>query len=161
MRRFALVATVIALIIATKLARAETNSVSTGQSLPAAVLNTNFMSAAEAERAVRQRLESEHSGGGTNQVRTTLICRHCPLAEYPYEARKRREEGYVIIRAYVGEDGKIASAKISKSSGHTRLDEAALRAVKKWELAPKMTNGVPVATAVDVPMRFDMEVPKK
>ena len=51
--------------------------------------------------------------------------------EYPVFSRKRREEGKVSIIITI-EAGHVVRADIERGSGHSRLDEAALRAVRTW-----------------------------
>ena len=46
----------------------------------------------------------------------------------------------------VSEDGKVTEAKVDKSSGFERLDEAALKeALNRWRLMPGTINGKPQA----------------
>lgn len=52
--------------------------------------------------------------------------------EYPLFSRKRREEGTVVIIARVT-DGSVTEAELESSSGHSRLDESAMRAVMGWK----------------------------
>lgn len=52
--------------------------------------------------------------------------------EYPLFSRKRREEGTAVVIARV-ENGSVTSAGLERSSGHARLDDSALRAVKGWK----------------------------
>lgn len=53
------------------------------------------------------------------------------IPEYPLFSRKRREEGTSVIIAKV-ENGSVVAALVESSSGHGRLDESALRAIKGW-----------------------------
>jgi protein TonB len=68
-----------------------------------------------------------------------------------------RQEGMVVFRALIGTDGKIQGIVISQSSGHTLLDQSAIRVVRKWEIEPKRVAGIPVTTTVDIPVQFQME----
>jgi protein TonB len=52
-------------------------------------------------------------------------------AHYPKAAQATRPEGQVIIQFSVAADGRIASRRILKSSGHAVLDEAALATVDR------------------------------
>ncbi len=66
--------------------------------------------------------------------------------EYPPTSRRLGEEGSVVLQVYVGTDGKVADGKIQTSSGHKRLDEAALRhALRAWRFTPGTEDGKPVA----------------
>ncbi len=66
---------------------------------------------------------------------------------YPSQSRRLGEEGTVVLDVTVGTDGRVQHIAIHSSSGHDRLDQAALRAVRKWRWQPLIRNGV--ATAVN------------
>jgi protein TonB len=66
--------------------------------------------------------------------------------EYPPSSRRAGEAGTVVLDIYVLENGRVGDAKVRTSSGFPRLDEAALREVKRsWRLTPGTENGKPVA----------------
>jgi periplasmic protein TonB len=66
--------------------------------------------------------------------------------EYPPSSRRAGEAGTVILQIYVLDTGRVGDAKVMTSSGYPRLDEAALREVKRsWRLTPGTENGKPVA----------------
>nr|WP_246427285.1 energy transducer TonB [Sphingopyxis panaciterrulae] len=72
---------------------------------------------------------------------------------YPRESRRHREEGTVVLALTLDVDGSVASISVAQSSGFQRLDEAALRAVRKWRWAPTMRSGqaVKVKGLVEIP----------
>ena len=49
---------------------------------------------------------------------------------YPDEARRQKLEGQLILTVALSPDGNIINVKISKSSGHKVLDDAARRIVE-------------------------------
>jgi len=53
------------------------------------------------------------------------------LKHYPHVARANRWEGRVVLRAVIGEDGQLVELKVSESSGHSILDEAAMDVLKQ------------------------------
>jgi len=66
--------------------------------------------------------------------------------EYPPSSRRAGEAGTVVLDIYVLENGRVGDAKVRTSSGFPKLDEAALREVKRsWRLEPGTENGKPVA----------------
>ena len=66
--------------------------------------------------------------------------------EYPPSSRRAGEAGTVILEVYVLENGRVGDARVKTSSGFPRLDEAAVREVKRsWRLVPGTENGKPVA----------------
>jgi protein TonB len=75
---------------------------------------------------------------------------------YPEAARRRGEQGRVMLRVSVSTDGLPTDVEIARSSGHHTLDEAAVSAVKRWRFVPASQGGRPVAGVADVPVRFQL-----
>ncbi len=75
---------------------------------------------------------------------------------YPRLARRLGYEGVVLIDVQVGCSGRCLSAEISKSSGHSVLDKAALEAVKNWKFNPARKAGTPVIGCLRIPIRFSL-----
>jgi TonB family protein len=71
---------------------------------------------------------------------------------YPAMAQSARAAGVVTIEATIGPDGKVIDATVVRSI--PLLDQAALDAVRQWEYAPTLLNGVPVAVLVTVTITF-------
>lgn len=74
--------------------------------------------------------------------------------EYPAAAVRRGQTGTVHLRIHVGADGRVARVELRRSSGHTLLDAAALRAAWSWTFDPATRDGVAVAGHRDVPIEF-------
>ena len=72
--------------------------------------------------------------------------------EYPALAKNAGVTGVVIIEATIGADGKVIDAKVLRSV--PLLDQAALDAVRQWEYAPTLLNGVPVPVVMTVTINF-------
>jgi protein TonB len=81
-----------------------------------------------------------------------------PELNYPPKAKRRREEGMVLVLVLVGADGLPKTARIYHSSGHPLLDDAALDAVFNALFRPQMENGVARAVRVIVPINFSLSV---
>jgi periplasmic protein TonB len=65
--------------------------------------------------------------------------------EYPPSSRRAGEHGTVILEVLVLENGRVGEARVKQTSGFPRLDEAAVREVKRsWRLVPGTENGKPV-----------------
>lgn len=80
-----------------------------------------------------------------------------PIPRYPETARENGWEGVVMLSVSVGAGGEALSVSISKSSGHSLLDAAAIDAVRRWRFAPARRAGVPVPGTATVPIRFRLE----
>ena len=79
-----------------------------------------------------------------------------PRPHYPAPSREQGEQGVVSLYIHVSAEGKTRSVALYKTSGHERLDKAAMEAVWRWRFVPARQNGHPVAGAVIVPIRFDL-----
>lgn len=80
-----------------------------------------------------------------------------PKPGYPPLSRRLGEQGVVLLNVLVGEGGEVQKLEVAKSSGSTRLDEAASRAVQSWHFAPGKRAGVLQAMWVKVPISFILE----
>lgn len=60
----------------------------------------------------------------------------------------------VVMRLAVDARGMLTRKKIEQSSGHARLDEAAMLATLPLRFAPYRFGGVPQAVTVLMPMHF-------
>ncbi|OGU15328.1 MAG: hypothetical protein A2475_16445 [Ignavibacteria bacterium RIFOXYC2_FULL_35_21] len=72
---------------------------------------------------------------------------------YPEMARRAGIEGKVIVRVYVGKDGKPVKTLI-ESSDNELLDNAAKIAIMKSVFTPAIQNGSPVSLWVSIPINF-------
>lgn len=74
----------------------------------------------------------------------SVICPERAAPHYPMLSKRMNEQGKVILRVELGEDGKVAHAMIKASSGFARLDAAALAVVRTWRCKPPVRNGAAV-----------------
>jgi protein TonB len=77
-----------------------------------------------------------------------------PPPPYPDEARRNKEEGLVVLRTQVDTQGLVSSVTVEQSSGFADLNQSALDTVKNWRFKPAQIAGIPIATSVDIPIRF-------
>jgi protein TonB len=80
-----------------------------------------------------------------------------PAPEYPFAARRAREQGQVRVRVLVDTQGRPQQPELLRSSGFARLDEAALAAVRATRFKPYMENGVAQTVRVVMPLDFELE----
>lgn len=80
-----------------------------------------------------------------------------PKPPYPALSRRLGEQGQVLVRVLVGVDGSAQKAEVKQSSGHDRLDQAALSAVLRWRYTPAKRAGVAEAMWFSVPINFVLE----
>ncbi len=80
-----------------------------------------------------------------------------PAPAYPAISRRLREEGRVLLLVRVTSQGLAEGVEVRQGSGYSRLDEAALAAVKQWRFVPARRGNVPVAASVLVPIDFRLQ----
>ncbi len=80
-----------------------------------------------------------------------------PAPRYPVESRRKGEEGAVVVQVSVSIAGQAQEIRVVKSSGYSRLDDAAVDAIRRWRFAPALQAGQPVAAWVEVRIPFVLE----
>lgn len=73
---------------------------------------------------------------------------------YPRRARRRGEEGDVVLSVAVAADGRVSHVSIVKSSGFIELDEAGVKAVTAARFAPARVGETPVESVVPLTISF-------
>lgn len=84
----------------------------------------------------------------------------CPARQppaYPPVSRRLGETGKVVLQVTLDEQGKVLNATVDRSSGFSRLDEAALTAVRNWRCTPAQRNGQAVSATALQPFNFVLE----
>ncbi|QJR15155.1 energy transducer TonB [Usitatibacter palustris] len=77
-----------------------------------------------------------------------------PAPSYPPASRRTREEGRVMLRVLVNAGGTVEAIEVQKTSGFSRLDEAAVAAVRRWRFHPARSGDLPVEGYAIVPVSF-------
>ncbi len=77
--------------------------------------------------------------------------------DYPQTARSQGWEGTVVLRIIVGTGGNVEKVAIQESSGFPELDESAAQSAQTWKFDPAKDGEDPISSAVDLPVRFDLE----
>ena len=88
-------------------------------------------------------------------VKPSSVSRKSP--KYPSSSRRAGHEGTTIITFVVGTSGRVTSARITKSSGHAALDQAAISAVRTWRFTPARSGlgqTVPYTYKQSIPFRL-------
>jgi periplasmic protein TonB len=80
-----------------------------------------------------------------------------PLPPYPRAARRRGLEGKLVLRVTVNAQGRPDVVKVLESSGHALLDDAAIRAVARWQFQPGRRGTAPVQASIDLPVVFRLK----
>jgi protein TonB len=69
-------------------------------------------------------------------------------------SRRLGESGRVIVRVLISANGRVREAHLYQSSGHDRLDNAALQTVLDWRCQPVLQGGEPQAAWRSAPVDF-------
>ena len=77
-----------------------------------------------------------------------------PKPHYPLLSKRLKEQGDVLVRACILGDVSRNTVTIYKSSGHQRLDQSALDAVKRWKDAVMMRLQPSILRCYQIPIRF-------
>jgi len=87
----------------------------------------------------------------------SVSCPERSPPDYPALSMRLNEQGKVVLRVELGENGRVAKLEVKTSSGYRRLDDAALNTVKTWRCKPSLRNGVAVRAIALQPFNFTLE----
>lgn len=94
-------------------------------------------------------------GAGDLDAPPTPVQKMPPV--YPSSLLSKGVGGRVVVRCVVATTGRVSSARIHSSSGHTELDKAAVNAVNKWKFKPGTRSGRAVKSTCNVPFNFEVK----
>lgn len=97
------------------------------------------------------------AGPVTLGAELAVSCPERTAPAYPPLSRRMGEEGKVVLRVELDEQGHVSSARVATTSGFARLDEAALAAVKSWRCNPARRDGQPVRAVALQPFKFVLQ----
>lgn len=86
-----------------------------------------------------------------------VSCPERSAPNYPMLSRRLNETGTTVLRVELDEQGRVAAAGVATGSGSSRLDEAALAAIKTWRCNPAQRNGQPVRAVALQPFKFVLQ----
>lgn len=124
---------------------AESSEVPGNAKSPAAVTTTNVVPSAAGAVATQSVLAS-------GELSVSCSDRTPPV--YPKLSLRLGEQGRTLLLVELDERGRVANVSVKAGSGFSRLDEAAINAVKNWRCTPAMRNGVAVRSVATQPFNF-------
>lgn len=80
-----------------------------------------------------------------------------PPPPYPLLSRRLGEQGTVLLTVWVDAQGAATEVRLARSSGHPRLDAAALQAVRGWRFVPGRRHQIAQPMWVNVPLVFRLD----
>ena len=76
--------------------------------------------------------------------------------EYPAILRDAGIGGRVVVWFFIDETGRVRDKRISQTSGHVGLDEAALTVADTYEFTPALNRDKKVQVWVQFPITFEV-----
>ncbi|WP_461481288.1 energy transducer TonB [Porticoccus sp.] len=76
--------------------------------------------------------------------------------KYPRLAKRRGQQGTVMVKARVGIEGEVEVVELLESSGYEVLDNCALKTVRQWQFYPYQVNQKRTVAWVEVPVEFTL-----
>lgn len=80
-----------------------------------------------------------------------------PAQVYPRTSVRLGEQGTVLVRLAVDAQGLPTQVSVHKSSGHARLDEQALQALRAARFVPYTRNGQALPWTAIAPLEYSLE----
>ena len=80
-----------------------------------------------------------------------------PSVQYPPASQNEGDEGTVTLLLAVQTDGSISDIRIARSSGHQRLDAAAVRSLRQAKFQPATCHGKPIAVRIHQSFIFKID----
>ena len=87
--------------------------------------------------------------------REAQIVRQVP-PQYPLNAARDGEQGWVDVEFTVNADGSVANAHVTDAQPRRVFDRAALEAVDRWRFKPALINGRPTAVVLKRRVEFKL-----
>lgn len=80
-----------------------------------------------------------------------------PPIEVPMASRRLGESGTVVLRVVFDTQGRAKQVSVQRSSGHARLDEQALGAMRQARITPYLENGQAIEVVATAPVAYELE----
>jgi len=131
----------------------------TAQSIPASVSEPQSESVGPASVSI------PNSNTGAVNVSQPIIrneelslnCQDRSAPAYPRQSTRFGEQGKTVLLVELDELGQVINVTIKVTSGFSRLDEAAVNAVKTWRCTPAKRNGIAVRSVAMQPFNFTLK----
>jgi protein TonB len=75
---------------------------------------------------------------------------------YPPILRDAGIGGQVVVWFFISEDGQVLDKRVSQSSGHTQLDNAALEVADVYRFTPALNRDQKVKVWIQIPITFQV-----
>jgi TonB family protein len=98
------------------------------------------------------------SGGADAQATDPMPLNKHDLGpdDYPSISIRLAEQGSVSFQYRVNVDGTVSDVRVIHSSGHPRLDQAAVNVASHWMFTPATKNGIPTTAILSDNLNFKL-----
>ena len=79
------------------------------------------------------------------------------MREYPPVLRDAGIGGQVVVWFFISEEGRVLNRRVSESSGHVALDEAALKVADVFRFTPALNRERIVPVWIQLPITFGVQ----
>jgi len=79
------------------------------------------------------------------------------MRQYPPILRNAGIGGTVVVWFFISEEGQVLDRRVSRSSGHTQLDEAALQVANVFRFSPALNRENIVQVWIEIPITFQVQ----
>jgi len=90
-------------------------------------------------------------------VNTPAVIADLPMPRYPVYSRRHGEHGSVMLFVEVLRNGAHGRIEVISSSGHSRLDRAAIRALEDAKFIPAKKSGMAVTSQKKITFTFKLK----
>ncbi len=91
------------------------------------------------------------------EIRNRREVQEALVREYPPLLRDAGIGGQVVVWFYISEEGTVLDRRVSESSGHDSLDEAALKVADVFRFTPAMNRDERVQVWIQLPITFQVQ----
>jgi protein TonB len=124
------------------------------EALPVPVAKGRAVARIPARPAVRAGTGGRVKAGAASAATIPPRLTFAAPPEYPDAVEARGIGGSVVVTFTVDTRGRVAGARVARSSGEASLDGSALAAVRRYRFSPALAEGRPVEWAVEKRITF-------
>ncbi len=92
----------------------------------------------------------------SGETRDARVVRQVP-PEYPTQAARKRQTGWVELEFTVGADGKVKDVAVVRAQPPRVFDREAIRAVQQWTFEPALSNGEAIESKARRRLEFQLQ----
>jgi len=105
----------------------------------------------------KKRMAAQQAARGKKMAKSARLVSRASLV-YPRDARRKKVQGRTVITVTIGNNGRVLDGFVSQSSGNSSLDQAALRAARKYRFTAAINAlGQAMKSLKKIPFDFHLQ----